>query len=133
MIVLNLPLSITDSGLKRECIETVGRPKFIYMHVSDARTGLFSGLAVIEFSDESVASKICQTGIMSRSARIVTQEEFDSLTRGDWPMLDYGPPCGIFKQSISDNSTRQLTPQPTVQPAWQQNLQQSRPSNPWQK
>jgi hypothetical protein len=141
VLVSNLPTTTTDSGLKRECIESVGRPKFIYMHVNDSRTGVFSGAAIIEFSDPAFATKACDTGVLSCPVRRVTTGEFESLTMGDWPMLDYGPPQGVFgPQTAPPPSPPPATPagwarqaQPT--PARQQagTTQQSRPSNPWQK
>ena len=130
VIVSGLPSNTTDSKLKKECIETIGRPKFIYMHVSDAKTGIFSGTAVIEFSDESLASKAVSASIASCSTRRLNPQEYASLTEGDWPMLEYGPPRGVFS---SKREPYPLLQQPNQQPkpAW---AQQERPivSNPWQ-
>lgn len=120
---------MTDALLKKECIESVGRPKFIYMHVGDPRAGLFSGTAVVEFSDEATAQKACRQMIASCSTRLVYQAEFTSLTTGEWPMLEYGPPQGVFRTSPVTPAS--VAPsQPT--PSWAQPNRPA-PSNPWQK
>ena len=130
VLVSNLSSAVTDAAIKRECIETVGRPKFIYMHVADPRTGLFSGTAVIEFSDESHAKSLCQSGLFSQPVRLISQTEFTSLTTGEWPMLEYGPPQGVFSHQPSAVVTP--SPQkPAPAPMWAQ--PSHRPSNPWQK
>jgi hypothetical protein len=131
VLVSGLPVSVTDAQIKRECIESLGRPRFIYMHVSDARTGLFSGTCVIEFQDSESATKTCQTGLLSRQARPITSEEFESLTSGDWPMLEYGPAKGCFSTKSRPDA---VAPPPTAKqaPTW---AQPNRPpvSNPWQR
>ena len=130
VLVSNLPSSLTDAAIKRECIETVGRPRFIYMHVADPRTGLFSGTAVIEFSDESHAKSLCNSGLFSQSVRPISDQEYVSLSSGSWPMLEYGPPQGVF----SHHQAPVPTPSPqkqTATPMWAQPTH--RPSNPWQK
>ncbi len=130
VLVSNLQPSMTDATIKRECIETVGRPRFIYMHVADPRTGLFSGTAVIEFSDENHAKSLCQLGLCSKSVRPISDQEYTSLSSGEWPMLEYGPPQGVFSHHPAPQTTS--SPQkPTPAPMWAQPAH--RPSNPWQK
>jgi hypothetical protein len=137
VVVSGLPQTVTDSNLKRECTESVGRPKYIYMHVADPRTGIFSGTAVVEFQEESAASNACASGILSCKVRPVTQQEFESLTSGDWPMLEYGPPQGVFASQSVQQHVQSAQPatgwrQPSVAvPTWQQ--APPRTSNPWQK
>ena len=124
IIVSNLPDTTTDAQLKKECIEVVGaRPKFVYMHVADGKTGMFSGTAVIEFSDESSANKAVVTRLSSCPTRIVTAQEYQSLIMGEWPMLEYGPPQGVF-----GDLPKVVAPQP----AWAQSSRPAAP-NPWQK
>ena len=124
VLVSGLLPNLTDAQLKRECIETIGRPRFIYMHVSDVKSGLFSGTAVIEFVDAESANKALSGGIAGFRVRPVTDEEFASLTSGDWPMLEYGPPQGVFSQ---------LAVKPAVPvPVWAQ-PGRAPVSNPWQK
>jgi len=99
------------------------------MHVADPRTGIFSGTAVIEFSDEATAQKACRHMIASCSTRLVNQAEFTSLTAGEWPMLEYGPPQGVF--GTSPPAPASVAPsQPT--PSWAQPNRPA-PSNPWKK
>jgi hypothetical protein len=131
VVISGLPFDTTDSVLKRECIETVGRPKFIYMHVSDHLTGMFSGTAVIEFSNKSNAESACNSGIMGASVRIVNPVEFAALTSSEWPMLEYGPPQGVFAAHMAQSKTSNtgLT-QPA--PQWAQ-PNRPPPSNPWQR
>ena len=118
---------MTDSYLKKECIERVGRPRFIYMHVSDVKSGLFSGTAVIEFADEESATKAVSEGILGKRVRGVTDEEFSSLTSGEWPMLSYGPPQGVF------SSSNRPPPGPAVTvPVWAQ-AGRAPVANPWLK
>jgi hypothetical protein len=131
VVVSNLKFTVTDAAIKRECIETAGRPRFIYMHVSDPRTGLFSGTAIIEFSDENHASQLCRSGLFSSPVRLVSETEFSSLTSGDWPMLEYGPPQGVFSGQHSAQTATPSPQRPTTAPLWAQPTQ--RPSNPWQK
>jgi hypothetical protein len=95
------------------------------MHVDDVKSGLFSGAAVIEFLDDDAASRVVTQGILGCRARSVSEQEYMSLTSGEWPMLEYGPPQGVFSQSAS------VKPAAAV-PMW---AQPNRPpaSNPWQK
>lgn len=95
------------------------------MHVDDVKSGLFSGTAVIEFLDDDSASKAVAQGILGCRARSVSEQEYMSLTSGEWPMLEYGPPQGVFSQSAS-------VKQAAAVPMW---AQPNRPpaSNPWQK
>lgn len=95
------------------------------MHVSDVRSGLFSGTTVIEFAEEDAARKTVSQGLLGCRARLVSEQEYMSLTSGEWPMLEYGPPQGVFSQTA--------TPKPVAAvPMW---AQPNRPpvSNPWQK
>lgn len=127
VLVQGLHFSITDSHLKKECIERVGRPRFIYMHVSDIKSGLFSGTAVIEFTDEESVTKALSQGILGNRVRSVSDEEFSSLTSGEWPMLNYGPPQGVF------SSTSRPPPGPAVAvPVWAQ-AGRAPVANPWLK
>lgn len=130
VLVSNLKPTVTDAAIKRECIETVGRPRFIYMHVADPRTGLFSGTAVMEFTDESHANSVCQTGLFSCPVRPVSDLEYAALTCGDWPMLDYGPPQGVFSNEPTPPSAPSSS-RAVPAPMWAQ--PSHRPSNPWQK
>ena len=126
VIVSNLPMSITDAQLKKECIELLSRPRFIYMHVGDLKSGTFSGTAVIEFSDKESAAKAVSVGVAGGRARYVNEQEFISLTSGEWPMLEYGPAQGVF----------QFQPKPSVPvaaaPSWAQ-PGRGPVANPWQK
>lgn len=131
VLVSNLQSSVTDAAIKRECIQTVGRPRFIYMHVADPRTGLFSGTAVIEFSDESHAKSLCRSGLLSCAVRVVSDPEYAALTCGDWPMLEYGPPQGVFSNQPTPAVTAPSPSRPVPAPMWAQ--PSHRPSNPWQK
>ena len=112
---------VTDSEVKRYCTENFARPRLIYMHVTDLKTGLFSGTCIVEFSDVLAAQKCIQAGVLSCRARKVTLPEFDSLVSTDWCMLDHGPPHGVF-------STTAAAPRSSWNTA-------GRPpaSNPWQK
>lgn len=129
VLISGLPGSVTDSQLKKECIETIGRPKFIYMHVSDGRTGMFSGTAVIEFSEDSHARKAVSSSVAACVTRAINSQEYASLTEGDWPMLEYGAPRGVFAPGAVPAQRPQWQ---QVQPAW---AQPDRPiaNNPWQR
>ncbi len=127
VIISGLQSSTTDAQIKRDCIESIGRPRFIYMHVGDARTGLFSGTCVVAFWEKDSAIKASQIGILSKRVRPVSQEEFDSLSKGDWPMLEYGPARGVFSsKSISVPSP---APQAPPAPSW---VNRPPVANPWQ-
>ena len=128
VVITGLNPTTTDSDLKRFCIENIGRPRFIYMHVNDVISGYFSGTAVIEFLDSAAARKSIENGILKCSVRLVNKSEFQSLTESDWPMLEYGPPRGVF------NPTTSPPPQPVAPPgSWGASwASRPAPSNPWQ-
>lgn len=127
VLVSGLSQLVTDSEIKRECVEYAARPKFIYMHVSDLTTGLFSGTCVIEFSEVDAAVKAVARKVMSCSTRPVTQQEFQSLTSGEWPMVEYGPAQGVFAAQLVSVAPQ---PSPVPAPTW---ASRPPPSNPWQK
>lgn len=119
----------TDAQVKRDCIETLGsRPRFVYMHVSDLKTGVFSGTCIVEFVDVDSARKAVSNSILGCKPRSITDAEFDSLTSGDWPMVEYGPPQGVF------SANHQPTPQQVqATRVWAQPADRPAPTNPWQK
>ena len=120
VVVSGLRATVTDSQLKKECIETIGRPKFIYMHVSDGKTGMFSGTAVIEFFEVSHATKAISVSVSSCPTRSVNPQEFSYLTEGEWPMLEYGPPRGVFLDQPPATSARWAQPdRPMARNPWQ--------------
>lgn len=131
VIVGGLTPSTTDAQIKRDCIECIGRPRFIYMHVGDPRTGVFSGTCVVEFWEKESAAKACQSGILSQRVRMVSSEEFDSLSKGEWPMLEYGPATGVFSSRPATRTPPSASASTTAPPApsWS-----NRPpvANPWQ-
>jgi hypothetical protein len=125
VVVSNLPFTTTDASLKKDCLEVLGvRPKFVYMHVADRKTGMFSGTAVVEFPDAASAAKAVSTRVHACPTRLASAQEFESLTAGDWPMLEYGPPQGVFGEQPKAAAT--------PQPAWAQSLR-APSSNPWQR
>lgn len=129
VLVSGLSPFITDSEIRRFCLEHFGRPKYLYMHVGDTKTGLFSGTCVIEFSEATLAEKAIRVGVCSCVGRAVNSAEFDSLTSGEWPMVEYGPPRGVFS-STSESVQPAHRPVTAPIPNW---ASAPRPSNPWQK
>jgi hypothetical protein len=124
VLVSNLPSALTDAQLKKECIESLSRPRFIYMHVADIKTGIFSGTAVIEFADDESATKAIRSGVGGCRARAIAEQEFSSLTSGEWPMLEHGPPQGVFSpEAVQAAAPVPVWGQPGRAPV----------SNPWQK
>jgi hypothetical protein len=125
VVFSDFPSYLTDGQLKKECIDIISRPKFIYMHVSDVKSGKFSGTAVIEFNDKESADRAISLGIMNCRGRFVSEAEHHSLTCSDWPMLEYGPPQGVFAPQAKQPILSSV-------PSWAQ-PGRAPVTNPWQK
>jgi hypothetical protein len=126
IIITGLPFNLTDHQLKKQLLETVAvRPKFIYMHVMDVKSGMFSGTAILECQDEESANRIIKSGVDRCQVRFVDQQEFASLAGGEWPMLEYGPPQGVYAQTTVTHVAAPV-------PVWAQ-PGRAPVSNPWKK